>query len=85
MTAASVTVIPGQSRDDGFGWRVGLSILSVFGLASFALLFLAFWAGSYSVVQDVVVLFVAGIVFVAVNGAAWASWGVRRAPAVSGA
>ncbi|HKS59649.1 MAG TPA: hypothetical protein VJS68_02600 [Thermoplasmata archaeon] len=62
------------------GWRVAVSITSVFGWLSFLLLFWAFWAGMFSSWQTVAVLSVSLLTFVAVNGAAWGSWGVRVSP-----
>ena len=67
------------------GPRVALSIISVFGLASFLLLFAAFWSGWFSRIQDVVVVVVAVLVFIAANGAAWASWGAWFAGSPSSA
>ena len=59
------------------GSRVAVSIISVFGLAIFLLLYFAFWTGSLSWVQSLVIVVVAILVFIAVNGASWASWGIR--------
>lgn len=61
------------------GPGVALSIISVFGLAGFLLLFAAFWAGWFSRLQGIAVVGVAVLVFIAANGAAWASWGARFA------
>ena len=58
---------------------MGVSIVSVFALVSFFLLYLAFWAGLFTGFQSVAVLLVAVLIFIAVNGAAWASWGTRYA------
>ncbi len=82
-TATAPVTVPRPSLSDGMGWRVGVSIVSVFGLASFVLLYLAFWASSYNWIQNTVVVLVSGLIFVAANGAAWASWGMRRARQVS--
>jgi hypothetical protein len=79
-TVAAQTPFPTRGALRGIGWRVGVSILSVFGFASFLLLYFAFWAGSFSAAQDLAVVLVAILVFIAANGAAWASWGIRQAP-----
>lgn len=79
MTATAPASLPRAAVGDGMGWRVGVSIVSVFGLASFVLLYLAFWASSFNWIQNTVVVVVSGLVFIAANGAAWASWGMRRA------
>jgi hypothetical protein len=75
---------PNDLALDPPGWRVGVSVLSVFGLASFLLLFAAFWAGAYSMLQDLVVTLVALLVFVGINGSAWAPWGMRHSGGGSG-
>jgi hypothetical protein len=74
---------PTESRtptvfDRGFGWRVGTSIVSFFALVSYVLLYFAFWFTSYTAVQGAVLIVVGILMFVALNGAAWASWGIRR-------
>ena len=37
-----------RSESGGMGWRIAVSIISLFGLISFVLLYFAFWAGPYS-------------------------------------
>ncbi len=83
MSASSETSTapaPGPSTP-GFGWRVAISIVSVFGWLSFVLLYFAFWADGFTGVQSGVLILVSLLVFIAVNGAAWASWGTRYARA----
>ena len=63
----------------GFGSRIAVSIVTFFGLLIFILLYLAFWASLFNGLQSAVVIIAAILVFIAANGAAWASWGVRRA------
>jgi hypothetical protein len=79
MSAAptSTATAPDRRSVAGMGPRVAVSIISVFGLAIFLLLYFAFWTGSFSWVQSLVLVVVAVLVFIAVNGALWASWGVR--------
>jgi hypothetical protein len=81
MAAETVTpnLLPREPVGAGFGWRIAVSILSVFGLVSFVLLYFAFWAGAFSASQSAVLVVVTILVFVAANGAAWASWGTRYA------
>jgi hypothetical protein len=73
----STATVPVRSSVAEMGPRVAVSILSVFGLASFLLVYLAFWSSSFSWVQSLVLVTVAVLVFVATNGAAWAGWGMR--------
>ncbi len=77
---ATSSAITGPRPSTGMGWRVAVSVVSVFGLVSFLLLYAAFWAAPYSLLQSIVVVIVALLVFVAANGAAWASWGMRHVP-----
>lgn len=67
----------GRADAGGFGWRVGVSVATVFGFAIFLMLYFAFWAGSYTATQSIVLVLVAVLAFVGVNGATWASWGAR--------
>jgi hypothetical protein len=74
---AAPTYLPTRRPTAGMGWRVAVSIATLFGLVSFVLLYFAFWSGRFSTLQSVVVVIVAILVFVATNGAAWAGWGMR--------
>lgn len=76
---ATSNILPPRRERTGFGWRVSVSIVTVFGWVSFLLLYFAFWAGAFSVLQSVVIFVVSILVFVAANGAAWAPWGARYA------
>jgi len=69
----------GPSWGDGFGWRVAVSLTSVFGLTSFLLIYFAFWVSAFSTLQTAALVAVAILAFIAMNGAAWASWEVRNA------
>lgn len=75
----SAAVVP--ETTPGFGARVGVSVLSFFVWISFVLLYLGFWSGGYTALQSVIVIVVSVLLFAAVNGAAWASWGARFARA----
>ncbi len=74
------TSVP-QPGGPGFGWRVAVSVISVFGWVIFVLLYFGFWADQFSGLQSAVLILVSILVFIAMNGAAWASWGVRYARA----
>jgi hypothetical protein len=64
-------------RTPGFAWRVSVSILAVFGLVVFFIMWLFFFAGSFTVYQNIAVVLAAILVFFAIMGASWASWGIR--------
>ena len=76
-TTTPSTVLP--SRATSGGWRISVSILSVFGLVIFLLVYFAFWASGFSGLQSAVIVLASVLAFVAVNGAAWAPWGARYA------
>jgi hypothetical protein len=57
--------------------RIALSALSGYGFAGFALLYFAFWSTPSFGLQSAVVVLVAFVAFVGVNGAAWVSWELR--------
>ncbi|HYK93484.1 MAG TPA: hypothetical protein VEY07_05520 [Thermoplasmata archaeon] len=80
MTTVNPTsvAIPRMGTTHGMGWRVAVSICSVFGLVSFLLLYLAFWATNFNGAQSAVVVIVSILAFVALNGATWASWGIQH-------
>jgi hypothetical protein len=80
MSAATEVsgAVPSIHPTWGMGWRVATSILTVFGLVSFLLVFIAFWSSRFTALQNVVLVLVSILVFIALNGAIWASWGVRQ-------
>ena len=65
----------------GMGSRVAVSILTFFGSIIGIIVWLFFYAGSYSVYQNIAIVVVVLLGFMAVMGATWASWGMRQAAA----
>lgn len=63
----------------GFVWRVGLTILVVFGWLAFLIVWLFFYAGDYDVFQNIAIFLVSIIVGIGILAAAWATWGIRYA------
>ncbi len=61
------------------GWRISVSVLSFFALVIFFVVWLFFFADSFSVYQNIAVIIVALLAFCGVNGAAWAPWGMKQA------
>ena len=59
--------------------RVVVSIAAGVGWLSLTLLFLAFWAGGFTLVQDIVVVVVSLLVLGAVLLGSWISFGMRLA------
>jgi hypothetical protein len=68
----------GPMRSEGMGWRVGVSIVTFFGAMISVIIWLFFYAGTFSVYQNLAVVVVILLAFVAVMGATWASWGMRQ-------
>lgn len=64
----------------GMGWRIGVSIITFFGLIIFIILWLFFWAGDYTIYQNIAVVIAALLAFFAIMGATWASMWMRRRP-----
>ena len=69
--------MPNLMETSGFGWRVGLSILVVFGWAIFAVIWLLYYGSNLSVYQNVAAILAALLVGVAILAASWAPWGMR--------
>jgi hypothetical protein len=68
----------GPRRPEGMGWRVGVSIVTFFGAMISVILWLFFYAGSFTVYQNIAVVVVILLAFTAVMGATWASWGMKQ-------
>lgn len=66
-------------RTAGFAWRVGLSIVVVFGWLAFVIIWLFFYAGDFDVFQNIAIFLVSVIVAIGTLAAAWTTWGIRYA------
>ncbi len=64
----------------GIGWRVSLSIIAFFGWLIFIVLWLFFYASSFTIYQNLAVILVSILVFFAVMGSSWAFWGMKYGP-----
>lgn len=78
-TGTNSEVSRGPERPEGMGWRVGVSIVTFFGAMIAVILWLFFYAGTFSVYQNIAVIVVIVLAFIAVMGATWASWGMKQA------
>ncbi|HUI24314.1 MAG TPA: hypothetical protein VLY82_08015 [Nitrososphaerales archaeon] len=63
---------------EGMGWRVGVSIFSFFAAIIAVIVWLFFYAGSYNAYQNLAIVVVIFLSFIAVMGAIWASWGLKQ-------
>lgn len=64
---------------EGLGSRVTVSILAFFGSLMGIILWLFFYADKFSVYQNIAVVAVILLGFVAAMAATWAAWGMRQA------
>ena len=56
-----------------------MSIITFFGAVIAAILWLFFYAGGFNAYQNIAVVVVILLAFIAVMGATWASWGMKQA------
>jgi len=68
----------GPSKNEGMGWRVGVSIVTFFAAVIAVILWLFFYAGGFNAYQNIAVVVVIFLAFIAVMGATWASWGMKQ-------
>jgi len=71
-----VNASPG--KPEGMGWRISVSIVSFFGFIIAVILWLFFYAGGFNVYQNIAIVVVISLAFIAVMGATWASWGMKQ-------
>jgi Flp pilus assembly protein TadB len=71
-------------KPEGMGWRVSASILTLFGALVAVVLWLSFYEAKFNVYQNIAVVAVIFLSFVAIMGATWASWGLRNGPGPKG-
>ena len=67
-----------QEVPPGLAPRVAVSIVVLFGGLIFAIVYVAFFAASFSLFQKIAVVLVVLLVMVAILGLMWASWGIRQ-------
>lgn len=79
QSSASSDLPRGPMRPEGMGWRVGVTIATFFGSMIAVILWLFFYAGSFSVYQNIALVVVILLAFIGVMGATWASWGMKQA------
>jgi hypothetical protein len=60
------------------GWRVAITILTFFGSVIGIILWLFFYAEDFGVYQNIAVVVVILLGFIAVMGAIWAPWGMKQ-------
>ncbi len=75
----AIDTMTGPPKPEGMGWRVAVSIITFFGSVIAVMLWLFFYAGNYNAYQNIAVIVVILLAFVAVMGATWASWGMKQA------
>ncbi len=66
-------------KPEGMGWRVAASIVAFFGAIIAVIVWLFFYAGNFNVYQNMAVIVVIFLAFIAVMGATWAPWGMKQA------
>ena len=75
----------GPMRPEGLGWRIGVSIATFFDSMIAVILWLFFYAESFSVYQNIALVVVILLAFIGIMGATWASWGLKQAERWNGA
>jgi len=73
-----VEVKMSNSLSDGMGWRVTISILTFFASIIGVIIWLFFYAEDYTIYQNVAIVVVIFLGFIAVMAATWASWGIKQ-------
>lgn len=67
------------ANNAGMGRRVTVSILTFFGSIIGIILWLFFYAENFNIYQNISIVVVILLGFIAVMAATWASWGMKQA------
>jgi protein-S-isoprenylcysteine O-methyltransferase Ste14 len=62
----------------GLAPRVAVTIVVLFGGLIFAIIYVAFFAASFSLFQKIAVIVVVILAMIAILGLMWASWGIKQ-------
>ncbi len=68
---------PSPMETPGFGSRVTLSIVVVFGWLIFLILWLLLAAQNYDIIQNITAILVSLLVAILILAVTWASWGIQ--------
>ncbi|HLB71030.1 MAG: hypothetical protein OIN88_11540 [Candidatus Methanoperedens sp.] len=66
-----------QETPPGVASRVIVSIIVFFGLLIFSIIYVAFFASSFSLFQQIAVILVALLVGIVILGVMWTSWSIN--------
>ncbi len=67
-----------QEAPPGLALRVAVSIVVLFGGLITAIIYVAFFASSFSLFQKIAVIVVVILAMTAILGLMWSSWGIRQ-------
>jgi hypothetical protein len=67
-----------KSFPEGMSWRVATSIITFFASIIGIILWLFFYAENFNAYQNIAIVVVIFLGFIAVMGATWASWGMKQ-------
>jgi len=62
------------------GWRISLSIVMGVGWLVFLIIWLAFYAGDYSINKNIAIILISILVLIIILGGSWAAWGLKHIP-----
>ena len=63
----------------GMAWRASVSAISALSWLGFFILWLAFYAGDYNAYENIAIIILSVVVFVALNVAVWVPFGIKFA------
>ncbi len=66
-----------QENPPGLASRIVISIIVLFGLLIFAIIYVAFFAISFSLFQKIAIILIAILIATAILGAMWTLWGIN--------
>ena len=74
----SQRVIAQELETAEMGWRVSVSIVTVFGFVTSLIIWALLWARTFNSYQNAATIVVIVMTFMAIMGATWAPWGMRH-------
>ncbi|MEO9294317.1 MAG: hypothetical protein ABI347_01810 [Nitrososphaera sp.] len=73
-----------NNASEGVGRRIAVTVVTFFASIIGIIIWLSFFAGNFGIYQNIAVVIVIILTFIATAGATWAVWGIKHGARLGG-